>query len=67
MGEMADLHDYGYWPDDEAPRESTCKYCGARGLWWVLGKRDRYVLKNPDDTPHNCLRVPASPDEFDVV
>ena len=67
MGEMADMHDYGYWPDDEEPHSITCKYCGARGLWWFPEKRDRYFLKNPDGTQHNCLRVPASPDEFDIV
>ncbi len=63
--------EYYYDPDpsdfDEEPHEVTCKYCGARGLWWFPEKRGRYFLKNQDGTQHNCLRVPASPDEFDLV
>ena len=47
-----------------APKSVTCRHCGAQGLWWFPTKRDSYFLKNADGTQHNCLRVPASPDEL---
>ena len=63
--------EYYYDPDpsdfEEKPRSVACKFCGAEELWWFPEKRGRYLLKNPDGTQHNCLRVQASPDEFDIV
>jgi hypothetical protein len=53
MGEMADMHDYGYWPDDEEPHEITCKYCGKAGLEWD-DSSGRWVLINEVGLPHKC-------------
>lgn len=73
MGDMADFYlaqemdAYGWSPVGSArrrPSSVTCRHCGARGLWWFPAKRDSYFLKNPDGSQHNCLRVPASADEF---
>lgn len=65
MGDIADMYDYGYWPDDD-PQEVTCKYCGTPGLWWFPEKRGRYLLKDENGDQHNCMRIrePASLDEF---
>ena len=59
---------YDFEPDpfEDGEEGKTCRHCGARGLWWFPAKRDSYFLKNPDGTQHNCLRVPASPDEFEA-
>lgn len=76
MGEMADMHDYGYWPDDDeleceyggSPRSSRpyCKYCGSRAVTWIhTGARWRLYDEHAKN-PHVCKNV-ASPDEFDVV
>lgn len=48
------------------PMTPVCKQCGARDVWWFPEKRGRYLLKNPDGTQHNCMRIrePASLDEF---
>jgi hypothetical protein len=51
MGEMADMYDYGYWPDD--PSEVTCNRCGKTGLSWD-DSSGRWVLINEAGLPHKC-------------
>lgn len=67
---MSALEDmlFGSWEDlIEDPAGVTCRHCGAKKLWWFPEKRQRYLLKNPDGTQHNCqhVREPANVDEFD--
>ena len=52
-----------FYKEDEG---KTCRHCGAKGLWWLPLKRGEYRLMNPGGTQHNCQRVPASIDEFEV-
>lgn len=49
MGDIADLYDYGYWPDDDQPSE--CRYCGAQ-IEWVL--TDKWRAYTESGKRHLC-------------
>lgn len=69
MGDMADMYDYGYWPDDLDPPEVACKFCGKQGLTWD-NSRGRWMLINEAGNPHRCnpatLRAKVR-DEFETI
>lgn len=77
MGEMADFYiaqmqdAYGWNPVGSASRRSvTCEHCGAARLKWRETDAGWRLFSNERGQGnrklmHNCLRVPASPDEFE--
>lgn len=64
MGEMAEMYDPYFEPeddDDDDDEPLTCRRCGKPFEWTSNGVRWR--MRNPDGTLHNCATA-ASPDEF---
>lgn len=44
---------------------TTCRNCGAKGLWWFPVKRGTYHLMNPDGSRHNNCRPKPRPDDME--